>query len=100
MGICCPFCEKKVRITPVLHSHLFSKHFKADCEEAVKKILKKTEGVCPLCPRFRWSNFAAPRWNIYLHFARKHRITDNLVFSNNEPNKDNVKKILKRFCPV
>jgi len=98
-NICCPFCEKKVVKNPVLQSHLFSRHFKTDCEEGIKQVLERTGGVCPLCPKFRWSNTETLGWKIFIHFARKHKITDDLEFCHNLPNQDNVKKIVERFCP-
>jgi hypothetical protein len=75
---------------PVLQSHLFSRHFKNDCEEGIKQVLERTGGVCPLCPRFKWSNTETLGWNIFIHFARKHKITDDLEFCNNLPNQGSI----------
>ena len=96
-NISCPYCEKKVVMRTVLRSHLLSRHFKKDCEEGIKQIFEKTGGVCPECPGFKWSK--PLDWKLFIHFSRKHKIAEDLEYSNNLPNKDNVKKILERFCP-
>ena len=95
--ICCPFCDKKLRINPVLQSHLFSRHFRTDCEEAISQMLTRTGGVCPLCPWIKWDNYSPLDWNIFFHFSRKHKIAENLEYSNNVLNQANVEKILARF---
>jgi len=94
---CCPYCNKKISKNPVLQSHLFSRHFRNDCEEAIKQILAKTEGVCPLCPWIKWDNYSTPDWSAFLHFSRKHKIAEKLEYSDNAPNQSNVDIILVRF---
>eukprot|EP00092_Neocalanus_flemingeri_P032243 GFUD01035047.1.p1 GENE.GFUD01035047.1~~GFUD01035047.1.p1 ORF type:complete len:766 (-),score=188.95 GFUD01035047.1:463-2760(-) len=98
-GISCPFCEKKLVIRPVLLSHLLSRHFKKDCEEAIKQIFEKTGGVCPSCPGFRGSKPGTLDWSVFMHFSRKHKIAEDLEYSNNLLNQENVKKIFQRFFP-
>jgi len=94
---CCPYCNKKMSKNPVLQSHLFSRHFRIDCEEAIKQILAKTEGVCPLCPWIKWDNYSTPDWSEFFHFSRKHKIAEKLEYSDNAPNQSNVDIILVRF---
>eukprot|EP00092_Neocalanus_flemingeri_P035780 GFUD01038960.1.p1 GENE.GFUD01038960.1~~GFUD01038960.1.p1 ORF type:complete len:781 (+),score=171.04 GFUD01038960.1:51-2393(+) len=98
-GISCPFCEKKLAIRPVLQSHLLSRHFKKDCEEAIKQIFEKTGGVCPSCPGFRGSKPGTLDWSVFIHFSRKHKMAEDLEYSNNLLNQENVKKIFQRFFP-
>jgi len=98
-NISCPFCEKKVVIRPVLQSHLLSKHFKKDCEEAIKQIFERTGGVCPMCPGFRFNKPGTLDWTVFIHFSRKHKIAEDLDYSDNLLNQDNVEKIVQRFCP-
>ena len=85
----CPFCEEKLVIRPVLLSHLLSKHFKKDCEEAIKQILEKSGGVCPKCPGFSWSQPGALNWTTLTHFSRKHKIAEDLEYSDNLLNQGN-----------
>jgi len=87
--ISCPFCEKMVGIRPVLQSHLLSKHFKKDCEEAIKQILEKSGGVCPKCPGFSWSEPGTLNWTALTHFSRKHKIAEDLEYSDNLLNQGN-----------
>ena len=69
--------------TAVLQSHLLSKHFKTDCEEAIRTILQRTGGKCPLCPnKERWTNYSTLSWSIFIHFSRQHGIADGLQFNN------------------
>jgi len=96
--ISCPFCEKKVVMRPVLQSHLASKHFKKDCEEGIKQILEKSGGICPKCPGFNWSKPGTKDWSVLLHFSRKHKIAQDLEYSDNLLNQENVEKILQKFC--
>ena len=93
-----------------------------DCEVAIREILNRTGGACPLCPNRRWTwpadGSGTLDWQMLLHFSRTHKITDGLEFSFNKPNqvrvetsrpihlitngtvlKGNVDLILKKFNP-
>jgi len=100
----CPHCSKTVTLEPVLESHLLSRHFRPDCEAAIREILERAGGKCPLCPGnkgWAWGGAGneakALDWNMFIHFSRTHRITQGLTYSDNKPNQENVKKILSRF---
>ena len=96
--------------------------FRPDCEVAIREILNRTGGSCPLCPNRRWTwpadGSGTLDWQMLLHFSRTHKITDGLEFSFNKPNqvrvetsrpihlitngtvlKGNVDLILKKFNP-
>ena len=48
---------------------------------AIKRILEKAGGQCPLCPKERWPDYTKLDWSIFRHFSRKHKIADGLVFN-------------------
>ena len=74
-----------------------------DCEAAIREILERAGGKCPLCPKKVWAwgeagnEAKALDWNMFIHFSRTHRITQGLTYSDNMPNQENVEKILSRF---
>ena len=65
-----------------------------DCEVAIREILNRTGGACPLCPNRRWTwpadGSGTLDWQMLLHFSRTHKITDGLEFSFNKPNQVRV----------
>ena len=75
-----------------------------DCEAAIREILERAGGKCPLCPGnkgWAWGGAGnvtkALDWNMFIHFSRTHRITQGLTYSDNKPNQENVDKIVSRF---
>jgi len=97
-NIPCHLCDKKLKVRSVLMSHLMVNHFKYDCEEAIKQVLEHSGDVCPLCPDR--PQFTRPfDWKVFLHFSRTHKIAENLTYSRNELNFENVQKILQIFFP-
>ena len=71
-----------------------------DCEAAIKQILARTKGKCPLCPKtWEWRAGSNLDWTIYIHFSRSHRITENLTFNDNQFSQQNVDTILKIAFP-
>ena len=97
-NIPCHLCDKKLKVRSVLMSHLMVNHFKYDCEEAIKQVLEHSGDVCPLCPDR--PQFTRPfDWKVFLHFSRTHKIAENLTYSQNQLNFENVQKILQIFFP-
>ena len=71
-----------------------------DCEEALKIVLNRSQGKCPLCPRQQWSwDGENLNWSIFIHFSRSHKITAELKYDNNKLNRDNVDKIIRILYP-
>ena len=71
-----------------------------DCETAIKQILNRTEGTCPICfKKWDWKEGDHLDSSISLHFSRAHRITEKLKFNNNKFSQKNVDSILKICFP-
>ena len=75
-----------------------------DCEAAIREIMERSGGKCPLCPGnkgWAWGGAGnqakALDWNMFIHFSRTHRITQGLTYSDNKPNQENVEKIVSGF---
>jgi len=97
--VVCLYCDQKFTKPAVLQSHLVIKHFKADCEKAIKTIMERTKGRCPLCPKESWQHYTSLDWSIYLHFSLKHNIADGLIFNDNLLRQENVDSMLRKFFP-
>jgi len=98
-NVVCLYCDQKFTKPAVLQSHLVSKHFKADCEAAIRTILERTKGKCPLCPKESWQHSTSLDWSIYIHFSVKHNIADGLLFNDNLIRQENVDSMLRKFFP-
>ena len=48
---------------------------------AIRQILQRSGGHCPLCPKESWSDCSKLDWSIFRHFSRKHKIADGLLFN-------------------
>ena len=82
----CPHCGKAHTQNCVLQTHLYSKHFKVDCQEGIQRILARSGLVCPHCPKKSWKQGATVDWSMVMHFARTHGIAADLINHNNVRN--------------
>jgi len=96
----CPHCGKAHTQNCVLQTHLYSKHFKVDCQEGIRRILARSGLVCPLCPEKCWKQGATVDWSMVMHFARTHSIAADLINHNNVRNEENIDSIMKKFFPT
>jgi len=95
----CRYCDQKFMKQAVVQSHLLSTHFRKDCEQAIRQILQRTGGKCPLCPKESWSDYSKLDWSMFLHFSRKHKIAENCLFNEDVMRQENVDSMVRKFFP-
>jgi len=102
LSVTCPHCYRRLQETS-LQTHLVSRHFKKDCEEAIKTVLQTTGGKCPKCSaQFKLSQYSGlVDWRVHIHFARTHKIAEDLdpTAGKDECNQANVEKIERKLYP-
>ena len=96
--------EPAFQVRPIISMPPLIRVSRPDCEAAIREILERAGGKCPLCPGnkgWAWGGAGnltkALDWNMFIHFSRTHRITQGLTYSDNKPNQENVEKIVSRF---
>jgi len=99
-SVICPHCNRTLQEAS-LQTHLVSRHFKKDCEEAIKSVLQATGGMCPKCSvKFELSQYSVSvDWRVTIHFARTHKIAEDLdpTAGRDECTQANVHKIIQKL---